>query len=115
MYASVSARPSFASAIASLRRQGNRIRPGPGPDPTRRAAPGAGRHRGALSVFPIWQHAQRTPAITLAHELSITVGELDSPQVPWLQVEAADRPVLLLEHTTREFFQRVSAWSCEYA
>jgi len=58
---------------------------------------GAGQHRGALSLFPIWQPAQPRPAIQLADELSVSVRELQVPKVPWLQVTAAELPVLLLE------------------
>lgn len=58
---------------------------------------GAGQHRGALSIFPIWQPAHPSSKIQLADQRSVSVRELEVPDVPWLQVTAADVMVLLLE------------------
>lgn len=58
---------------------------------------GAGEHRGALSIFPLWQPAVPSTGVRLADAGSITVQELGTPTVQWLQVTAASDAVLLLE------------------
>lgn len=59
---------------------------------------GRGEHRGALSLFPVWSQVSPGPAVVLADERSVTVTELEPPQVPTLQVTVISQvPALLLD------------------
>jgi hypothetical protein len=59
---------------------------------------GRGELRGALTVFPIWHERTEGPAVDLAGDRTLRVGELATPSVPHLQVTACGTfPVLLLD------------------
>jgi hypothetical protein len=59
---------------------------------------GRGEQRGPLTVFPIWHAHTEGPAVDLAADGTLRVGELATPSVPHLQVTAYGAfPVVLLD------------------
>lgn len=59
---------------------------------------GRGEQRGPLTLFPIWHERTEGPAVQLADDHTLAVGELPSPEVPHLRVAVrGSLPVLLLD------------------
>lgn len=57
---------------------------------------GRGTQRGPLTVFPIWHETVEVPAVSLAGPRTVDVRELESPEVPFLQVAATGKSTVLL-------------------